>query len=329
MLGESGRRLRQGGGKLASIKRLGLLLALFSLALLLGAKMPFVKDHPLCRVGFLEMVSPDNVSAAEGRQVAKMALAAYKFDLDQNHWGAGLPMGKPLKFRLLSVERMQANHGGLLGYATSPGDVFVASTAVLEDPLAQGTLAHELAHIQAFRALRTNNAASKVPSYFLEAHGLGMGKAYRAHLGIPPQSYDLGVARTVAKLNAEEVRLIMTTGKAYFRKNGKLAGDKHAKMEFFAVFWAEYLKVQMGVPDALNRMGRVFERVGAGQTYAQAFQATYGFTLNHAISEVTAFFQQTEGSPAARLKGTYYEQFSHKISRPKVSSKPGPGQPAG
>jgi hypothetical protein len=255
-------------------------------------------------------------------------MAAWKFDLNLMQWASGVNMGKPLKFRVLSVARMKANHGGVLGLAQANGVVFMASTRVLNDPLGQGTLAHELGHIQAFRALRTIQCYHKVPDYFFEAHGFGMSKVYREHLGLTPNpGFSRNMARTVAQLSATEVRLIMTTGPAYFKKNGKREMDKYRQMEYFAAFFGDFLKLHLGVPDALSRMGRVFERVGNGETYAQAFKETYGFTVNHAVSEVTAFFQQTEGSPAARLKGTYLEQFSHKISRQKVSSKPGPGQP--
>ena len=61
-------------------------------------------------------------------------------------------METPLTLRLLSVDRMKAEHAGVLGYAKGR-DLFVVSASVLNDPFANGTLAHELAHIQAKRAL--------------------------------------------------------------------------------------------------------------------------------------------------------------------------------
>jgi hypothetical protein len=62
------------------------------------------------------------------------------------------------------------------------------------------------------------------------------------------------------------------------------------------------------MPDAVTRMGRVFELVGSGETYAQAFKQIYGISVDQAISEITDFMERTQSSPVERLKGTLYEQ---------------------
>jgi hypothetical protein len=79
-------------------------------------------------------------------------------------------------------------------------------------------------------------------------------------------------------------------------------------VSIWGLFFVEYLRVRKSIPDAVPRMGRVFESVGRGKTYQQAFAQTYGLTVNQAVSEVVAFLKRTETHPAERLKGTYFEQ---------------------
>jgi hypothetical protein len=55
-----------------------------------------------------------------------------------------------LKLRLLSVSRMKEEHPGLFGFARGR-NLFVVSLVVLTEATAQGTVAHEIGHIQAAR----------------------------------------------------------------------------------------------------------------------------------------------------------------------------------
>ncbi len=277
---------------------------LLAFPFLLGAKAHSPEEHLICREGFLQIVSPDPIGVDECRRVGAMAIEAWNFDLKQMEWSPSVNMRRPLTFRLLSTERMKTEHGGVLGIAKGSGDLFLASTAVLHNPTGKGTLAHELGHIQAFRALGPDSSVSlKVPHYFLEGHGLSMGRAYRDHLGLGGNEFDAGGAKIVANLTPKEARLILTTNTNYYR------GDRHKErvMEAFAVFFVEYLRVRKGMPDAVGRMGRVFELVGRGKTYETAFKQTYGLSVDRAVSEITAFMERTESTPAERLKGTRYD----------------------
>jgi hypothetical protein len=256
MLRDDGQRLHTAPAIIFSPKLLGFLLVLLALPFLLGAKGNTPKGDVLFRDGFIEIVSPDSLSKDQCRRVAKMTWAAWNFDLNQMNWSPSIDMNRPLTLRVLSVERMKKNHPNVLGFAKHGGNLFVVSIDVLSDPLAKGTLAHELGHIQAFRALGRNTSL-KVPHYFLEGHGLNMGRAYRDHLGVGKTKYDADNARIVAKLTASEARLIITTDVDYYR------GDRYKErvMGAFGVFFVEYLRVRGGMPDAVARMGRVFELV--------------------------------------------------------------------
>ena len=132
----------------------------------------------------------------------------------------------------------------------------MVSASVLDDPFANGTLAHELAHIQAKRALGKLSERRLVPRYFIEGHGNIMGLAYRDHLHVTKHDYDVSKASQMAKITADETRTILTD-------DTYGAGDtkKLDKMEAMGIFFVEYLRVRLhgkAIPDVLPRMGRVF-----------------------------------------------------------------------
>ena len=284
------------------MNRIFCILLVFASPFVRGANCKGADEQLVCKDGFLEIVSSEPVDENLCSRVAKKAIAAWNFDLRQMNWDPAIDMNRPLTLRLQSAERLGVK--GVLGFAKAPGDLFVVSTAVLENPLGNGTLAHELGHIQAFRALGPDSKRSlRVPHYFLEAHGLSMGRAFRDSLGSCGNDYDIRGAKIVSKLSAGEANLILTTNVDYYR------GDKHKSrvMEAFAVFFIDYLRVRKGIPDAVQRMGRVFESVGRGDAYEVAFEQTYRVPLDKAISQITEFMAQTEKSPLLRLKGTHYD----------------------
>jgi len=265
-------------------------------------------DRSLCNEGFLQVVTPDelSVSADQCRAVAKQTMAAWRFVADQMRWAKPSKMEYPLTLRLLSVDRMKTEHAGVLGFARGR-DLFVVSASVLDDPFANGTLAHELAHIQAKRTLGKLSEKNLVPRYFIEGHGNRMGLAYRDHLRVTTHDYDVRKARQIMKFTADEARTILTD-------DSYGTGDKknEDRMEAMGIFFVEYLRVRLhgkGISDALLRMGRVFELVGSGETYQSAFQEQFRTSVNEAVAEIVAFVRRTESAPATRLKGTRYEPF--------------------
>jgi hypothetical protein len=269
---------------------------------------PGTGDTALCREGFLQIVSPDasNLRAEQCRAMATQTMAAWSFVADQMRWADPAAMESPLTLRLLSVERMKSEHPGVLGFAKGR-DLFVVSLSILSDSFSNGTLAHELAHIQAKRALGKLSERRLVPRYFIEGHGNRMGLAYRDHLRIANHDYDARKARQIAKLTADEAKIILTD-------DGYGAGDKKKEdlMESRGIFFVEYLRVRnigKSGPDVLPRMGRVFEAVGTGKSYPSAFRAQFGASVDEVVSEIVAFMARTESVPEDRLKGTRYEEF--------------------
>jgi hypothetical protein len=284
-------------------------LALLALLLLFAAKSDPANDRNLCKEAFLQIVSPDalSISADQCRAVARQTIAAWTFDANHMRWVDLSEMEKPLTLRLLSRDRMKEEHPGLLGFARGR-NLFVVSTAVLDDSFANGTLAHELAHIQAKRALGKFSEAHRVPRYFIEGHGNSLGRSYRDHLRIPKHDYDVRKARQIMKFTADEARTILTDDS--YGTTDKAAMDR---MESMGIFFVEYLRLQhypVGAPpNVVVGMARVFEAVGQGKTYESAFREQFGVSVEQVVSEIVALFGRTASHPAERIKGTRYAHF--------------------
>ena len=138
-------------------KPLVVVLTLIAVPLLLGAKGHNAKDNVICREGFMKIVSPDPISTDQCSRMAKMAMEAWNFDLQQMRWSPSINMNRPLTLRLLSHDRMKRKHPGVFGFALQGGNLIVLSTDLLSDPFAKGTLARELGHTQSFRARKVLN----------------------------------------------------------------------------------------------------------------------------------------------------------------------------
>jgi hypothetical protein len=276
------------------------------LPLLFVARGAAADDHLVCQEGFLQIVSPDNLSMEQCRAVAKQTMAAWRFNLDQMHWTDAADMETPLTLRLISRERMKREHPGLLGFARGR-DLLVVSTAVLDDAFANGTLAHELAHIQAKRTLGRFSEKHLVPRYFVEGHGLSLGRSYREYLRVSKHGYDVYRARQISNLSANEARMILTDN-SYAAKDRR----REDKMESMGVYFVEYLRFRYhrnGIPDAIPRIGHVFELVGRGKTYETAFKEQFGGSIDDTVAEIVDLFKRTEGNPTERLRGTRYQEF--------------------
>ena len=281
---------------------------MLAMGLLVAAGGESATDHATCYEGFLRIVTPDSLSVTTDQCVAvgRQAMAAWRFDAELMRWANPATMETPLTMRVVSIEQIRTERSGVVGFAHGP-DLFVVSAAALADTFVDGTLAHELAHIQAKRALGSVSEKHLVPRYFLEGHGNAMGRLYRDHLRITNREYDAHKARLVAGMNADTARTILTD-------NSYGAADRSDmdRMEAMGIFFVEYLRVRLGgygFPDALTRMGRVFESVGQGKSYDRAFKQQFGAPVDEVVSQIVAFFVRTAARPGERWRGTPYEAF--------------------
>ena len=82
------------------------------------------------------------------------------------------------------------------------------------------------------------------------------------------------------------------------------------EMECMGVYFVEYMRTRhhgKGIPDMVPKMGRVFELVGRGKSYGQAFKQIYGVWASVVASDIVELFKRTESNPAERYRGTRFE----------------------
>lgn len=250
-----------------------LMLCLLALPLLTAAEARAPEDRILCRDGFVEVASPENVSLAECRKAAKTVKDAWNFDVSVMRWSDQRSISGPLKLRLVSPERMKQERGsGVRAYTPHNGKSFTIDRELLADGSAPLTCAHELGHAQVDRVLSKAKGRHRVPLYFFEGHGLIMNRLYADRLGISSPTDWKSNVKTVMSMSADKARMI-------FFDNSYSDNEKDPKktfeMECVGVYFVEYVRTRLngrGIPDTVPRMGKVFELVGGGMSYGQAFK---------------------------------------------------------
>ena len=81
-------------------------------------------------------------------------------------------------------------------------------------------------------------------------------------------------------------------------------------MHALGKYFVEYMRTRFhgkGVRDTVPKMGRVFELVGKGMRYGDAFKRIYGISAGQVASEIATLFERTRANPAERFKGTRFE----------------------
>ena len=268
-------------------------------------------DRVLCREGFLQVTSPDPVSAGEGRRVARMALEAWKFDEAEMQWKPSPDMRRPLTLCLLSDERVEQKWGkGTRAAAYKGGNRFMMRASLVDDPSGPKTLAHELGHVQSYRALRNDRAKNEVPDYFLEGHGLSLNRLWNAQ---HPESDDpsgwTSQPKMIRSISPDEVKRVYTDES--FR-HGEQDPKRSGKIHLMGLYLVEYLYGHHQIKDVVTRMGRVFEEVGGGKSYPAAFRSAMGVSLDKVIAEIVDLFEATTSTPEKRLEGTRFLKWAGK-----------------
>ena len=239
-----------------------------------------------------------------------MAIAAWKFDGSEMRWSSWADMQTPLTLRLISDARMDKERpAGTRAWAESNGNRFNMRASLVDDSSGPRTLAHELGHIQSYRALHRAHAKKEIPDYFFEGHGLMLNRLYASHLGVDDPKGWTSQARLIQKLTADEVRMIFTD-RSYLR--GEKDPKKNGKIHALGLYLVEYLHGRRHIKDIATRIGRVFEEVGHGHPYAAAFRDQIGVSLETVIAEIVSLFDRTSSAPAERLQGTRFEEWAGK-----------------
>jgi len=239
--------------------------------------------------GFLEIYSDHPVDPARCRAVSARVLKAYAFVGDRAAWkDRSLLTARPLQFAMVGDGASK-----VLGYAKGP-NLMVMKDSYMDDPLSEGTLAHELMHIQDFRQLR----GKKLPSFMMEGRALTIGQAYRLHVGQAAGDYDRQMARSAVGFTAEKAMALLDNYSAHGWDNQAIGT---VVVEFMRTKW------KGGIADVNPRLSRMIERIAAGREFEQAFQDEFGESAEAFAEAFAGFLRATQGDAQRRLQGTMWQ----------------------
>jgi hypothetical protein len=242
--------------------------------------------------GFLQIVSDRELEAARCKSHIDRVLKAYAFVTGAASWkDRGLLTAQPLKFAVLGDPALK-----VLGYAQGP-NLMVMKDAYMDNPLSEGTLAHELAHIQDFRQLR----GQRMPSFMFEGRALTIGQAYRVHIGQALGDYDRQMARSAATFTPDQAMALLEN----YRGQG---WDNQA----IGTVVVEYMRVRWngGIQDINPRLSRMIERIAAGREFDLAFQDEFKASADAFAEAFMNFLRTTHGKPQERLHGTMWQSLA-------------------
>ena len=249
--------------------------------------------------GFLVVYSDHAVDAARCNAVVARALKTYAFVADKAAWkDRRMLTAQPLEFALVGDDAIK-----VLGYAKGP-NLMVMKDSYMDNPLSDGTLAHELTHIQDLRQLR----GKKLPSFMLEGRALTIGQAYRLNVGQQPGDYDRQMARSAVAFTAEKAMELLDN-------YGSHGWDNQA----IGTVVVEYMRVKWkgGIADVNPRLSRMIERMAAGREFEQAFHDEFGESAEAFADALAGFLRATQGNAQQRLQGTMWQSVS--LAAPNAS----------
>jgi hypothetical protein len=241
---------------------------------------------------FLQIYSDHAVDQTRCKSIAERVLRAYAFIGKQESWSnPDLLRANPLQFRLLGGSLK------VLGYAKGP-NLMVMKDEYLDQPLSEGTLAHELTHIQDLRQLR----GQKLPSFMLEGRALTVGHAYRMYLGQEQNSYDHRMAASAARFTASEAETLLNNYRGQGWNN-----------QAIGTVLVEYMRTKWngnGVPNIHPRLSRMIEIMGRGAEFEAAFQKEFGTSAVALGEAFLKHLSDTQDDPRARLQDTIWQSTS-------------------
>lgn len=238
---------------------------------------------------FIQIWSDHEIDRQRCEAIAERVRKAYTFDSEQEHWSdQKVLFQNPLRVRVVSSIKSK-----ILGYALGK-DVFVVRDNYLDDELSEGTLAHELTHIQDARQLK----GGKIPSFIAEGRALTNGHNYRMSLGQKDNKYDYQMASSALKYSSADADTIL--GEFY---------DTGWDMEAIGTFLVEYMRTKWhgtGIPNVHPQLSRMIEHISTGVDAEAAFAHQFGKPFSELQASFMKYLDDTKQDPAVRLQGTIW-----------------------
>ena len=280
------------------------LLGILCMAIAPAAEAAREEDYVLkCKSddAFLQVYAAHAIDPGRCKVIVARVLKAYAFVGERAAWkDKDLLTAQPLQFALVGDSGIK-----VLGYAKGP-NLMVMKDSYMDQPLSEGTLAHELTHIQDLRQLR----GKKLPSFMLEGRALTIGQAYRLHIGQAPGDYDRQMARSAAGFTAEKATELLDNYSAHGWDNQAIGT---VVVEYMRAEW------KSGITDINPRLSRMIEGIAAGHEFERAFENEFGATAEAFAEAFIGFLRATQGDPKRRLKGTMWQSVSLDAPGPRAS----------
>lgn len=277
------------------MKRMRTMLTLLVLAVVPVAHAAGEENYKLrCKSddGFLQVYTSHEITAERCRSHAARLLEAYAFVAERYAWKDKATLtAKPLQFALVPPSEIK-----VLGYASGP-NLMVMGDKYMDDPLSEGTLAHEVAHIQDLRQLK----GKKLPSFMLEGRALTVGQAYRLQVGQKVGDYDRNMARSAVGFTAEQAMELLENYRGHGWNN-----------QAIGTVVVEYMRVEWrgGIADVNPRLSRMIEAMAGGREFEAAFEDEFKVKAEAFAEEFATFLRATQGDSKRRLKGTMWQSVS-------------------
>jgi hypothetical protein len=227
------------------------------------------------------------------RDVQQRALSTAAAAYDNARRSLGYPVtASPLRLSLTSDAMAQ----GRGGFATLSANDVAASAVYFRrapvDGFATYSLGRELGHVELNRAA----PAGKVPGYVREGIAASLGTLFVQRQNVADKGVVTTAARHLQPLTGADARRMFD------------GGASPAASERLGSLFVEYLKTRVvGPHNFYPRVGAMLQRVGQGTDFDASFQKAMGVSLPEAQRSFIAFMGATQGNPAARLKGTVYQ----------------------
>ncbi|MBX9771777.1 MAG: hypothetical protein K2X29_10420 [Candidatus Obscuribacterales bacterium] len=238
---------------------------------------------------WLQVWSDHAIDQSRCKMITDRVRKAYSFVAKEEGWSnPELLYKNPLKVRL--VQGFKSN---ILGFARGP-NLFVVRDEYMDDPLSEGTLAHELTHIQDARQLK----GSKEPSFFAEGRALTNGHNYRIALGQDQNQYDMNMAKSAMRFTSEDA-----SERLY------LPHDEGWDMEAIGTFFVEYLRTRWngGIANIHPRTAKVVENIASGLEFKAAFEKEFATPFESAVKAFMGYLDRTVETPQVRLEKTMWQ----------------------
>lgn len=243
-----------------------------------------------------------DLSKEQAHALAARLEAAWAFVAAEEGWADDAVLATDVKVRVTSDAEVK-KHGGKNPKGVAVGkDTFLIRASILDEDRSEGTLAHELTHLQDRRHLVAKGA--KVPHWLAEGRAVESGRAYEKERHVLDARYEDGIANVATTVTVAEAKRILDEEAYVSEKKMKSV----FRMEALGWFFLEWARAHYAIESFEPKLAKVIASVGRGAALDSAFKDELG----HSLAELRAAFydhlEKTAGKPQERLAGTALER---------------------